>query len=108
MDQCFLDLGPLYVVPCSKAHSGEVFDVETRPEPLAAPWPGTRALVAPTSDSRGAFEAYVGVDVRHSELKVYVYTPSETHWSEGRRRVVRFLRTPDLADHKGSLRDSHR
>ncbi len=80
------EAGNVMVVPCSTAHTSEVYAL---PMLTGSGYPGDEAISASASDQCGsAFTGYVGVGYETSDLDYSFYTPDATAWSAGVRLVT--------------------
>ena len=88
-------------VPCSDAHSYEVFQNITMAE--ADEYPGETDTVAQAdSDCQAAFEGFVGLSYEESQYDFSYYYPTEESWGSG-DRVINCLITDPAGPNTGSL-----
>ncbi|MCU1452477.1 MAG: hypothetical protein JWN46_623 [Acidimicrobiales bacterium] len=109
--QCFVErtvpVVRVGIVACTEPHYGEVYEVQMRPEPDAAAWPGRTQLLRMDLTTLLAFRDYVGTAYTSSSLTSRVFVPTGTVWSAGERHVIFFL-VSSGGPMSGSSRGSHR
>ncbi len=94
------------VVDCAEPHRGEVFALPTLPD---GGFPGDEAIAAQARRlCDEAFEPYVGLGYRDSQIFYSTLAPSARTWAGGDREIVCLLVDEFGADLRGSLRGSAR
>lgn len=96
-----VESGTVTVVPCSEAHSSEVYSLPGLPGDA---YPGDESVAASASDAcTNDFTGYVGQSVSVSDLDPGVYVPDQAGWASGERRAVCVVFYPK-GDVVGSLK----
>lgn len=86
--ECFNVGTPFRVVDCNSPHDGEVFASYVIPMSSSEPYPGEEQVTKIAQrQCKQAFEGYVGVRQRFSELSIAFVYPSPESWSIGERKI---------------------
>ena len=100
-------LPEISLVPCTGAHTFEVFGLASDPTTPGAAYPGDQVEYDRSNTAcTQPFKTYVGIDYEAARLHARISTPSAQTWAVGDRRIVCALYDPNQSRLTGSQKGS--